>query len=71
MAVCEAREVSVYVRCSKVRLPEIYSPMSEAFCPAYAGKSRTPGIEVAPTSLSGVDLGGWVAVLPVLSNLGS
>ena len=54
---------------SQVPLPENFSSISEAFLPAYAGKTEILDIEVAP-ALGGIEVG-RIVVLPVPGNLGS
>jgi len=59
----------IYIRHSRVPLPEIYSSLSEAFHKAYADETEVPGVE-AVSALRGVEVC-WIAVLPDPGNLGS
>ena len=56
------RTGNICVCYSQLPLPEIYSPTSEAFHPAYTGETKRPGIEVAP-ALSEAEVS-WVTDLP-------
>ena len=53
---------------SRVPLPEIYSPLSEAFRKAYASETDVLGVE-AVSALGGIEVC-WIAVLPDRGNLG-
>ena len=59
----------MYIRHSRVPLPEIYSSLSEAFHKAYADENEVPGVE-AVSALGRVEVC-WIAVLPGPGNLGS
>ena len=59
----------IYIRHSRVPLPEIYSSLSEVFHKAYADETEVPGVE-AVAALGGVEVC-WIAVLPDPGNLGS
>ena len=59
----------IYIRHSRVPLPEIYSSLSEVFHKAYADETEVPGVE-AVSALGGVEVC-WIAVLPDPGNLGS
>ena len=52
--------LEIYIRHSRVPLPEIYPSISEVFYPPYTGETGTPDVEVAP-ELDGVEVG-WIAV---------
>jgi len=52
----------IYIRHSRVPLPETYSSLSEAFHNAYADETEAPGVE-AVSALGGVKVC-WIAVLP-------
>ena len=67
MTIHKTREI--YIRHSRVPLPEVYSSLSEAFHKAYADETEIPGVE-AVSGLGGVEVC-WIAVLPDPSNLGS
>ena len=60
----------IYIRHSRVPLPEIYSSLSEAFHKAYTNETaEAPGVEAVPAP-GGVEVC-WIAVLPRPGNLGS
>ena len=67
MTIHKTREI--YIRHSRVPLPEVYSSLSEAFHKAYADETEVPGVE-AVSALSGAEVR-WIAVLPDPGNLGS
>ena len=59
----------IYIRHSRVPLPEIYSPLSEVFHKAYADETEVLGVEAV--SALDVVVVCWIAVLPDPGNLGS
>ena len=59
----------IYIRHSRVPLPETYSPLSEVFYKGYADETGVPGVE-AVSALGGVEVC-WIAVLPDPGNSGS